>query len=355
MAPVPLAAAIARATRHLGIGVTMSTTFLQPFDIARQLATLDQLSGGRIAWNIVASTADDEAQNFGMDKLPDREARYDKADEVVEACLKLWNSFPANALVRNQETGQLVDIDQLDWFTYQGEFVRTKGPLPVPQSPQGRPVLMQAGASERGREFAARWGEFLFTERHSPAEMKALYDNIKGRMPKYGRTPDQCKILFLATVVVGETEAIAREKNEHSYQFADEKQAIGNLSLFSGVDMSAFPADGPLPEVDAEAGFRGVYDGLMELAREQGLSLGAAARHLAIDWAAPLFVGTPEQVADAMQNWFEQDVCDGFILTFKSMPGDAEEFVRSVVPILQERGLYRTCYEGSTLRENMGL
>ena len=213
--PLLLLAAMARKTSHIGLAGTLSTAFYHPFHIARAFATLDHMSAGRAAWNVVTSSNKREAQNFGMDRLMDRAERYDHADEVMEACDALWNSWEADAIIYDRKSGVYADPAKVHYADYQGKWVKTRGPLPTPRSPQGRPVIMQAGSSERGRQFAARWAEVIFTLQHSKADMQAFYADIKTRMAKHGRAPEECIITPAVDIVLGETESIANERAEY--------------------------------------------------------------------------------------------------------------------------------------------
>jgi FMN-dependent oxidoreductase (nitrilotriacetate monooxygenase family) len=351
--PLPLASMMARATSHLGIGITVSTSLQEPYGIARALGSLDVLSGGRVAWNVVTTANNREAENYGMTALPPRTARYDRADEVLEACFRLWDSFGAGALIVDKASGRFADPAKFESFDYQGQWVRTKGPLTVPRSPQGRPVIMQAGASERGREFAARWAEVIFTLQHSLADMKLFYADIKGRMQRRGRLPEDCAILTSVDPIVGETEAIAREKRDYVNSLVDAELAIELVSAHTGQDLSAYPPDQPLADLKLETGSRGSLEVILQGTKAENLTLREAARRFATSELCPQIVGTPEQVADELQLMFEHDGCDGFILTPTVMPGSFEDFARSVVPILQERGQFRREYPGTTLRDTL--
>ncbi|MCJ1962133.1 LLM class flavin-dependent oxidoreductase [Novosphingobium mangrovi (ex Hu et al. 2023)] len=351
--PSPLAMVMAGATKHLGIGITISTSLIPPYAIARSLQTMNVLTGGRIAWNIVTSTGKKEAECFGMDDLLPRNERYDMADEVVEACCKLWDSFGEGALLADKESGIYVDTDKLTDFDYTGKYVRTKGPLPVPPSAQGRPVLMQAGASERGRNFAARWAEMIFTLQNDLPEMQAFYADVKGRITKEGRDPADCAILAAVDPIVGETKAIALEKQRYVNNLVDDDMAIAHASRHLGVDLNQFPMDKPLEDLDIENGTVGSFEVMRNASKSKGLTLIELCRSFSISESCPQLAGTPEQVADAMCEMFEKKGCDGFIISPAAMPGSIEEFNRMVVPILQERGLFRTAYEGTTLRASL--
>ena len=207
--PLMILPVMARVTRHLGLGATLSTTFMPPYHLARTLASLDMLTGGRAAWNVVTSATNLEARNFGMEGIPAKDARYDRADEVLEACIALWECWDPDAFVMDRESGVFIDPSKVRYANYEGQYVKTRGPLTIPRTPQGRPVFLQAGASDRGRDFAARWAEMIFCTPHSKADSIAFHDDVKARMERYGRAPDQCKVLPSFAVVVGETMSVA--------------------------------------------------------------------------------------------------------------------------------------------------
>ena len=236
--PMVVLPVMARATRYLGLGATLSTTFHHPYHLARILASLDHLSHGRACWNVVTSTTDFEARNFGLADLPAKELRYDRADEVVEACCALWDCWQEDALVMDKESGLFIDPEKVRYADYEGRHVRTRGPLTIPRSPQGRPVLMQAGSSPRGRDFAARWAEAIFCSSGSKKDAIEFYTDIKGRMARFGRTPDDCVICTSTTVVLGETEAIAREKAEYLLSLVPLEMVLATNSAMLGVDLS---------------------------------------------------------------------------------------------------------------------
>jgi FMN-dependent oxidoreductase (nitrilotriacetate monooxygenase family) len=351
--PIPLLSIISRVTSHIGLGATLSSTFYPPYHLARTLGTLDLLSGGRVAWNVVASHGHLEAQNFGFEKLPDRDSRYDYADEVVEAVCRLWESWDADALVLDKQRGIYADPDKVHYVNYQGRWIKTRGPLTVPRSPQGRPVIMQAGSSPRGRDFAARWGELVFTLQHSKTEMQAFYRDLKARVVRQGRAPQDCLILPSVDPIIGETDAIARERQAYVNDLVQTEAGMAMMSGHIGVDLSRFPADQPLADMQLEAGSRGSLDVILQGTEAQGLTLGEAARRFATSELCPQIVGSPESVADQLQDLFESQACDGFILTPTLMPGMFEQFCRAVVPVLQARGLFRRDYAGTTLRETL--
>jgi FMN-dependent oxidoreductase (nitrilotriacetate monooxygenase family) len=236
--PMIVLPVMARATRHLGLGATLSTTFHHPYHLARILASLDHLSHGRACWNVVTSTTDFEARNFGLAGLPAKELRYDRADEVVEACCALWDCWQEDALVMAKESGLFIDPEKVRYADYEGRYVRTRGPLTIPRSPQGRPVLMQAGSSPRGRDFAARWAEAIYCSSGSKNDATEFYTDIKERMARFGRAPADCAICTSTTVVLGETEAIAREKAEYLFSLVPLEMVLATNSAMLGADLS---------------------------------------------------------------------------------------------------------------------
>ena len=351
--PIPVLAIMARVTERIGLGATMSTTFHNPYQIARVLGTLDVLSQGRIAWNVVSSISHLEARNFGQTELAPRDQRYDRADEVVEACLQLWKSWDADALVLDKESGLFADPKKVHRADYDGKWVRSRGPLTVPRSPQGHPVIMQAGASDRGRDFAARWAEMVFALHHGKADMQAYYADIKARMAAKGRRQEECAILPSVDPIIGETESIARERQAYVNELVHPEVGLALVSTHIGVDLSRLDLDKPIDDLDIPQGAQGSLDVIMQGTRAEGLSLREAARRFATSELCPQVVGTPSSVADQLQDLFESRACDGFILTPTVFPGTWEQFVRSVVPELQRRGLFRTEYRGRTLREHL--
>ena len=355
MDPLVTLAVVSAHTTHLGLGITRSLTFYPPYDIARSMATLDHLSGGRVAWNIVTTSMRSAALNYGLSELPERNERYERGDEAIEACLALWNSWADNALVVDKDAGVFADPAGVHQPDYQGKWTSTRGPLSVPRSPQGHPVLMQAGASDRGREFAARWGEVIFALQHSLSHMQAFYHDIKDRARHYGRDPEQIKILCAVQVIVAETCEIAEAKRRYLESLIDPTVGLQTMSYQLGVDLSAFPLDTPLSEIDDVPGTRGSLDVVRQGTRAEGLTLREAAVRYATSELTPQIVGDAEHVADELERLFVHEGCDGFIVTPGPLPASAIDFTELVVPRLQERGLFRTEYAGTTLRQTMGL
>lgn len=317
------------------------------------MQTLDVMSGGRIAWNVVTSSQDAAIRRVGGKGLLPKNERYEMADEVVEACFKLWNSFPADAYLADKKTRHFIDVDKLDHFTYSGKYVQTEGPLTVPPSPQGHPVIMQAGSSDRGRDFAARWAEVIFTYQRTQEGMRAFRTDMNSRFIKAGRSPEDCAIMPSVQVMLGETEAIAHEKREYIFSQIDETTALSRTGKQIGIDLTKVSRDakyGDLEDLGASGGSRDVF---LETMAKEDLTVLETARRFSYNDLGPEIIGTAEQVADQMQYMFENWGNDGFILNPGILPESYEEFVRAVVPILQERGLFRAEYEGTTLREHL--
>ncbi len=346
--PMMVLPVMARATNHLGLGATLSTTFFNPYHLARMLASLDHLSRGRACWNVVTSTMDFEARNFGLDALPAKDVRYDRADEVVEACCALWDCWQDDALVMDKASGLFIDPAKVRYADYKGRHVRTRGPLTVPRSPQGRPVLMQAGASPRGRDFAARWAEAIFCSSGSKKDAMEFYADIKTRMARFGRVPGDCAICTSMTIVLGETEAIAREKAEYLLSLVPLEMVLATNSAMLGADLSTTENEDELTRNKGHQGHGGLEERIRQTMRIEGITFAEAIRR-----PRNLIVGTPATIADYMQDLFEAEACDGFVLTPTISPIMWEEFARMLTPELQRRRLLRIDYEGATMRENL--
>lgn len=346
--PLTVLPVMAAATKHLGLGATLSTTFYHPYYLARTLASLDLLSGGRACWNVVTSSTDFEARNFGLDALPDKSLRYDKADEVLQACASLWDCWDSDALIMDKGTGTFADATKVRYANFTGNYVSTKGPLSLPRSPQGRPVLMQAGSSPQGRAFAAKWAEAIFSASTGLAACVDFYADIKKRMVDCGREPEQCKVLPAISVVLGETVKIANERAEYLNSLINPEMARAYGSAMLGADLGKVKTMSNLARAKGNQGHGGLEDNMRRMMKDEGVDLEEANRR-----PHGLIVGTPVMVADYMQELFEANGCDGFVLQGNVSPGMFEEFGRMVVPELQSRGLLRTKYEGETLRENL--
>ena len=348
--PTVVLPVMAAATSHLGLGATLSTSFHSAYHLARWLASLDALSGGRAAWNVVTSATDLEAQNAGLDELPPREFRYDRADEVLEACFALWESWEPDALVRDKAAGMMSDPAKVHYANYKGRWIRTRGPLSIPRSPQGRPVIMQAGSSDRGRDFAARWAEAIFTIQRGEADMRDFYADMHARLRAHGRAPEECVILPAVSVVLGETASIARERSDFLSSLIDPELNLAASSSNLGADLTKLAPGTTLTELQGNQGMKGSEHVLAQAMKAEGISLREAAAKRS---EGQEIVGTAIMVADRLQEMFETGACDGFVLAPTMFPGMFEQFARSVVPELQRRALFRTEYAGRTLRENL--
>ncbi|WP_424812888.1 LLM class flavin-dependent oxidoreductase [Roseococcus sp. YIM B11640] len=346
--PLMILPVMARVTKHLGLGATLSTTLMPPYHLARTLASLDMLTGGRAAWNVVTSATNLEARNFGMEQIPSKDQRYDRADEVLEACNDLWDCWQPDAFVMDRESGVFIDPAKVRYPVHEGKWFRNYGPLTIPRTPQGRPVFLQAGASDRGREFAARWAEMIFCTPHSKADTIAFYDDVKSRMDRYGRRPEDCKVLPSFAVVVGETEEIAQEKYAYLQSLIDpEAQRMLNSSLM-GADLSKHRNVESFAAAKGNQGISGSIDRVMQLMDQEKIAFQDAV-------AKPrdLLVGTARSIADHLEDFFTSRACDGFIVWPTIFPSMLEDFSTYVVPELQRRGLFRREYAGATLRENL--
>ncbi len=356
---VPVITAMGLATTRLGLGATYSTTYYSPFHVARLFSSIDHFTHGRAAWNIVTSLNDSEAQNFGLDEHVGHDQRYDIADEFMEVACALWGSWEHGAVHGDRESGLFADPSRVHRVDHRGPAFRSRGPLTTPRPPQGRPVFIQAGQSERGREFAARWGELLFVIYPNPGDCRAYRDDLRRRAAEAGRDPDAVKVAPPMYVVVDDTEDAARKKLAFIEGLAENIDSLALLSEVFNYDFSQHPPDEPLSDevMVSMTGLRGFLDRVVRSSGKKNPTVNDF-----VTWSGrgtlnelPLFVGDPKQVADGMEEWFLGEACDGFVLAATHMPGAYEDFVRLVVPELQRRGLFRTEYRPGTLRDNLGL
>jgi len=352
--PAFVVAVMAAATKKLGLGLTRSTSYYPPYDIARTFATLDHLSRGRVAWNVVTSLNQAEAQNFGFDEHLEHDLRYERAEEFLEASFKLWDSWGEGALVQDKASGLFADPSKIKLADHNGRFFKTRGPLNVPRSPQARPAIMQAGSSNRGRDFAARWGEIIFEIDPTAEGRKAYYRDLKSRAADFGRNPDEIKIFPSLIAFVGETEAIAREKQAYHNELADPISGLITLSAHTDHDFSQYSLDDPIADL-AVPGCQGIFDVARRLTVKGNLTLRDIGKLYAQGVLLPHVVGTPKQIADEIEASFKGEEGDGFIVSSGYSPGAYEEFVDLVVPELQRRDLFRKDYTADTLRGHLGL
>ncbi|MCM0622469.1 NtaA/DmoA family FMN-dependent monooxygenase [Nocardioides bruguierae] len=351
--PMPIITLMSAVTRNLGIAATMSTGYQEPYDLARGMATLDHTSHGRAAWNVVTSFKDAEAQNFGQEKLPGREARYARAEEFLEVTTRLWDSWSDDALVRDKESGEFGRPAEVEAIDHVGEHFRVQGPLSVPRPPQGYPVIIQAGASPSGRDFASRWADVIFCSHESLESAVAFYADLKARVAAHGRDPEQVKILPAATTVVGTDVKDAMAKHEAFFDLVDPLAGLSRMAYHVNVDLTQYDLDGPLPPL-SEVGVEGHYREVVEFAERENLSIREIGRWYGARTEGSM-IGSAVDIADNMERWMDAGAADGFMIQATHVPAAFEDFASLVVPELQRRGLFHTSYEGSTLRENLGL
>ena len=359
MEPASVIAIMAAVTERLGLGATISTTYYPPFHVARLFATLDQLSGGRVSWNVVTSLNNAEARNFGFEQHLEHDTRYDRADEFMAAVRKLWSSWDGDALLLDKAGGQFADPAKVHYVDHRGEWLKVRGPLQVPRSPQGEPVILQAGLSERGKRFAGQWAEAVFSVAPDLPYMQRHYQDIKTQVRAAGRDPEQTKVFTAVMPVLGETEAIAKERLEYLNALVHPQVGLSTLSSHTGINLAAYPLQTPMSEVLADLQARNVPTPLHMFAmamQAQDLTLAEMGRRYGTNVAfVPQWAGTGEQIADQLEHHFKAGAADGFIISAAFLPGAYDEFVDQVVPILQARGLFRTDYAGHTLRDHLGL
>ncbi|WP_203206192.1 LLM class flavin-dependent oxidoreductase [Variovorax paradoxus] len=352
--PFTLLSALAQHTQHLGLIATASTTFDEPFHIARRFASLDHLSGGRAGWNIVTTSNPDAALNFGREDHMEHDARYDRAREFYDVVTGLWDSWADDAFVRDVDSGRFFDPAKLHVLGHKGEHLSVRGPLHIARPVQGWPVIVQAGASEAGRQLAAETAELIFAAPGTLANARAFYADVKSRMRKLGRDPGHLKILPGAFTIVADSVDEAKAIRAKLDSLVHYDSAIASLSIALGHDASSFDPDGPLPEVPPTNASQSGRERVIELARRENLTVRQLAQRLG-GYGGLAFVGTARTIADEMQEWLESEGSDGFNVMFPWLPGGLDAFVDRVVPELQRRGIFRQEYEGRTLRENLGL
>ena len=352
--PLTLLPALAMVTKHLGLVATASTTFEAPYLIARRFASLDHISGGRAGWNVVTTSNPDAALNFGMEEHMAHDERYERAREFVDVVTGLWDSWADDALIRNVETGIFFDPEKLHVLGHKGKYLSVRGPLNIARPIQGWPVIVQAGASEPGRQLAAETAEAVFTAAFSLAEGQRFYADVKSRMKAIGRNPDHLKILPAAFVVIGRSLAEAEDKRALLDSLVDYDSSIASLSIMLGTDASKFDPDGPLPDIPETNASRSARERIVSFAKRSGMTVRQIAQRTG-GYAGLSFVGTPSTIADHMEEWLTTGGSDGFNIMFSHLPEGLDDFVSEVVPELQRREILRREYQGKTLRENLGL
>ncbi|MFF3247882.1 LLM class flavin-dependent oxidoreductase [Streptomyces sp. NPDC002870] len=356
--PLTLLSALAVATERIGLIATVSTTFNEPFHVARKFASLDHISRGRAGWNIVTSGNVAEARNFGLEEHLEHALRYERAAEFLDVTKELWDSWLDDAPVIDRERGVYSEEGAVRAIEHRGNHFRVDGPLNIQRSPQGHPLLVQAGSSEDGKEFAARYAEAVFTAQQTLADGQTFYKDLKSRLAKFGRAPGQLKILPGICPVIGGTEAEALALEDELTGLQVPEYGLQQLSGMLGTDLSGLPLDGPLPELPEEQDINGNksrFTLVAELARREQLTIRQLIARLGGGRGHRVFAGTPEQIADQLEQWFTEGAADGFNIMPPYLPGGLDDFVDQVVPLLQDRGLFRTEYSGRTLRDHYGL
>jgi FMN-dependent oxidoreductase (nitrilotriacetate monooxygenase family) len=359
--PFTLLSALAALTKHVGFIATVSTTYNDPFHVARKFASLDHISKGRAAWNIVTGHSQEDADNFGKLGHPDPATRYDIGTEFVEVTKQLWDSWEEDALVYDRDTDVTLDRDKVYDIDFKGKYFNVKGPLNIPRPPQGYPVLVQAGSSENGKELAARTAEVIFTAQQTLGAAQEFYTDVKSRLIRYGRTPDQLLIMPGLCPIIADTEAEAKDLEAELFSLVDSSKALKRLSNYFTVDLSEYSLDAPVP-VDkskpydfSSKGITSRHEVVVDAARRDNMTIRQFLSRSYSGHGHVSFTGSVIQTADFIEKWLAEDGADGFNILPPLFPSGLDTFVDKVVPELQNRGLFRTEYEGTTLRENLGL
>jgi FMN-dependent oxidoreductase (nitrilotriacetate monooxygenase family) len=352
--PLTLLPALAMHTEHLGLIATASTTFEPPYLIARRFASLDHISGGRAGWNLVTTSNPDAALNFGLTEHMEHGERYRRAREFFDVVTGLWDSWAEDAFIRDVGNGIYFNPDRLNVLDHQGEFFSVRGPLNIARPVQGWPVIVQAGASDAGRQLAAETAEMVFASGGRVEDARAYYADVKSRAEQCGRDPEHIKILPGCLVVVGDSDAEARDKRALLDSLVHPDSGIASLSIALGHDASGFDLDAPLPDIPESNASKSGRERVIARARRDNLTVRQLAQ-IAGSYGGLAMVGTPRTIADQMEEWLDTRACDGFNIMFPWVPGGLDDFVDRVVPELQRRGLFRRDYEGRTLRDNLGL
>jgi FMN-dependent oxidoreductase (nitrilotriacetate monooxygenase family) len=358
--PTTLLAALATVTSRIGLGGTVSTSFSEPYNVARAFASIDNISGGRAAWNVVTSSRDSAAQNFSQDRIKEHDLRYEIAGEFVDVVRGLWDTWDDGAIIADKKTGKFLDESKVRELNHQGQFFSVKGPLNIERCPQGHPIIVQAGGSPPGQELSARVADVVFSVVNGDTGLaKTNYDSLKQRMAKYGREPDELAILPGVMPIIGETDEKAKEQLSllQSWMKVDETKALSVLMQRLHFDFAGhgYSLDSPVPEIPETERGQTFNKTLMSMARREKMTLrdlfnvaGAARGH----WAV---YGSPKRIADIFEEWFTGGMADGFVILPPHFPGGLADFVDLVVPELQRRGLFRKDYSGPTLRDHLGL
>jgi FMN-dependent oxidoreductase (nitrilotriacetate monooxygenase family) len=352
--PLTLLAGLAAVTKKIGLIATSTTTYNEPYHVARKFATIDHMSKGRAGWNLVTSQNVDEAQNFSHDRHMDHDLRYERAEEFYDVVTGLWDTWEDDAIIRDRKSGRYIDPTKLHLLNHRGKHFQVRGPLNVARPIQGHPIVAQAGSSEPGRNLAARSADVVFTAQVTLEEAKAFYDDVRGRMPRFGRNPDDIRIMPGIRYVLGATESEAKERYEMMLSEASDEGSLASVQRLCGtLNIRDYDLDGPLPDLPPSNAAKARQKMMIDLAKRENLSIRQLARRFTFSLGHMVVVGTAKTLADFMEEWFLAKACDGFTMLSPYYPKPLEDFVAGVVPELQRRGLFRTQYEGATLRENL--
>lgn len=353
--PLTLLAALGVCTKHIGLVATASTTYNEPFHVARKFASIDHISAGRAGWNVVTSWSEQEAWNFSRDAHLGYAERFERADEFVDVVKGLWDSWEDDAFIRDKAGGVFYEPSKLHTLNHKGKHFSVRGPLNAARTPQGRPVIVQAGGSEAGRELAARDADVVYSNAFELAPAKAFYDDVKARLAKHGRTADQLLIMPGVTLYVGKTREEAQAKFNELQALIDPLSGLAMLYSYLG-DLSGYDVDGPVPDVAINGNqVRSIAENLLNLARKDKLSIRQLYQTVAAGNGCRVLIGTPGEVVDDLQQWFESGAADGFNICPATLPQGIDDLAELVIPEMRRRGLFRSEYEGTTLRENLGL
>lgn len=352
--PLTLLSALAMKTERIGLVATATTSFNEPYNVARKFASLDHISGGRAGWNIVTSSAN-EAPNFGQDKLLDHDERYVRADEFTQVVRGLWDCFEDDAVGIDKENGVFFDPSKLRLLDHEGRFYKVRGPLSLPRCPQGNPVLVQAGSSEAGKNLAAKYAEVIFTIQRDLASARAFSHDVKTRAQSFGRNPAHALVMPGVLPIVGRTRQEAQDKYDFLQSLIHTEAGLLQISRTMGVDLTGVDPDKPLPDMDVATLPQSRAVGIYEQSKRENMTVRETYEKLVVSKGHRQLIGSASDIADSFQDWFEQGGADGFNIMPPYMPGGLDDFVELVVPELQRRGLFRTRYEGHMLRDNLGL
>lgn len=351
--PQTLLAAIGSHTSRIGLVATASTTYNEPYHVARKFSSIDHISGGRAGWNVVTSYSDFEAWNFGKDGQLDSQTRYERAEEFVDVVKKLWNSWEDDAFIRDKNSGVFYDPSKLHPPMHNGKFFSVRGPLDSARTPQGHPVIVQAGGSEAGLRLAAATADVVYSHSTSLSQAKEFYTGLKGRVAAHGRSPDHLLVMTGVLPIVGKTREEAQRKFEFLQSLIDPLSGLAALYNYLG-DLSGYDIDGPVPDVEPVANLS-IGQNLLNLAHERNFTIRQLCNHVAMGNGARLSIGSAEEIADELQQWFEEGAADGFNINPAVLPHGMDDVADLLVPVLQDRGLFRADYESHTLRGNLGL